>query len=134
MSKEQIADLIVSVYNAPAENFILKSFCKAGIPERMQDFRVEFVYQNKHYILNYYQIKDLIHVWVRPEGAPPPSTHALSDENIDGVVDHGTNGGTRLFASTSYYQNGSATQGMEHQSYWQEIYNEALAGLRATIN
>ena len=131
MSGDQVVDLIASVYNTPAHRFLLKSL--DGPDGR--GFRVVYVHNGKRYTLDHDWWVDGIQIWVRPDGTshPNPPADAFADEDMDGVVDFGTDGDVRIFAVANHYHDGSAAMGMEHSPYWQNICNEALIGLRAAV-
>jgi len=129
-TKEQVIDLVVKVYKAPANKFLLKSL---DDPSGEGGFRVVFVYHDKRYTMDYKWWGEGVAVWVRPNGTTDNlSVDAFSDGNADGVVDFGTDR-VRVFATKDYCYEGSKAEGAEYQAYWQEVYNIFLAALEVTI-
>jgi len=132
MTKEQIANLVSRVRDAPTEEFLLASI---GEPDAHR-FRVVFVYNSKRFTFDHNCWVKGIQVWIRPDGTyhPNPVANAIADSNADGVVDFGTDGNVRIFATAGHSHEGSPAEGEEHRTHWQRAYNEALAGLEATLN
>ena len=119
---KQLMELVDSVYQAPASKFLLKEL---DGPNNC-GFRVVYVYQNRRYTLDYKWHTPGFQAWVRPEGSGDlKSIEAFSDDNQDGVVNFGTDGGPKIFRSQ--------VEGLEYESYWQGHYNDAIAGLKATL-
>ena len=132
MSEKQVTDLVFRVYDAPTGKFLSKQL---NGPDH-RGFRVVFVHSGKRYTLDHEWWVDGIQIWIRPNGTSHPSVSAdvLGDQNTDGVVDFGSDGHMRIFVAPNYFGDGTVTKGLEHQPYWQKIYNEALAGLEATLH
>ncbi len=130
MEKEEVFSLIDSAYNAPASTFLLK---KLDRPDH-RGIRVVYVHEGRRYTLDHNWWIDGIQIWVRDDGTSDPRlANALSDTEVDGEVDSGTDGHIRIFAKKDHYHEGSSAEGLEYQSYWQDVYNQALASLRAVL-
>jgi len=126
MSERQVADLVARVHKAPAGKFLLKEI--RGPDD--QDFRVVFIHNDKWYSVDYNLWVKGLYIWIRPDGASDArGADALGDENLDGIVDLGTDGHDKMFSVANSQQDGSEAKGLKHQPYWQDIYNEFLAGL-----
>lgn len=132
VNREQLTSLVASVYDAPAHKFVLKQI--DGPNNR--GFRVVFVHNGNRYTFDHDWWVGGIQIWIRPDGTSHPDVpaDAFSDDNMDGIVDFGTDGHMRIFAVADHYGSHSEGEGSEHQPYWQKIYNEALVGLQATLS
>ncbi|MFH0853347.1 MAG: hypothetical protein V1853_02980 [bacterium] len=132
MSKEEVAELISDVYDAPAQKFLYRSF---NGPDG-RGVRVVFVYNGNRYTFDHDWFIDGILFWIRPDGTYSPNLLAneIYDKNMDGLVDLGTDGQEHLFAIANALYNNSVPVGSEHQQYWQDKFFEALAGLKVTLN
>jgi len=132
MSKDQVVNLVARVYQSPAKKFLSKSL---NGPDN-RGFRVVFIHNGKRYTLDHNWWTDGVQVWVRPNGTshPSPPANAFADKNTDGIVDFGTDGHNKIFAVANTYYEGSEAKGLEHRPYWQNIYDEALSGLRTTLH
>jgi len=125
--QEQVINLVTKVYNTPANDFLLKVGPDHG-------YRVVFVFEGTRYTFDYNYWAKGIQIWLRPDGTSHPDlvAHCVADENLDGLIDFGSDG-HRVFAVADHYRDGSASVGAEYQSHWQAVLNDALTGLASIV-
>ena len=127
MTKEEVADLFVSVYETPAHKFLLKSL---GNPES-KGFRVVFVYSGKRYTVDHNWHMGGLQVWYRPEGTyhPNPKAEAFVDKNEDGVIDWSWETPKEGETYIELFPGMDFSTGGKHQP----VYNEMLTGLKTIV-
>lgn len=87
-------------------------------------FQAVYVVDKKRYTVYYSGKEDgFLSFWVRPDGSSDQRLiQRFTDNGIDGKVEIGTNGDNQKFFDIE----SENSLGIEHQQYWQSLYDKAI--------
>lgn len=121
VSQEDLKKLIDRVYKTPANKFLSRSL---NGPDG-RGFRIVFAHKGKRYTVDHDWYTNGVQVWIR-RSKEEQYPDVFRDSQMSGIVDSGSSNGQKIFSV-------EGSVGDEYQIFWQEEYNQMLAGLQKAL-